>query len=90
MSLTDAGMILESNDLLQQSLENGSSIELEDGTTAFVHNFEPVEESDSRDATTKFIDGQAVQLEDGSTAFIHAAPRGKMIKHMENDDLVQF
>ncbi|XP_015916955.2 zinc finger protein 76 [Parasteatoda tepidariorum] len=76
VSLTDAaGMILEPNDILRQSLDGTSSIQLEDGTTAFVQSFEPVDEADSGDATARFIDGQAVQLEDGSTAFIHAAPR---------------
>ncbi|PRD32483.1 UNVERIFIED_CONTAM: Znf76 [Trichonephila clavipes] len=76
VSLTDAGMILESSDVMRHSLDNASSIQLEDGTTAFVQSFERLDESDSCDATTKFIDGQAVQLEDGTTAFIHAAPRG--------------
>ncbi|XP_035217273.1 zinc finger protein 143-like isoform X2 [Stegodyphus dumicola] len=76
VSLTDAGMLLESGDIISQSLDTASSsIQLEDGTTAFVQSFEHVDESDSSDAATKFIDGQAVQLEDGSTAFIHAAPR---------------
>ncbi|GFS55967.1 hypothetical protein NPIL_609821 [Nephila pilipes] len=75
VSLTEAGMILESSDVIRHSLDNASSIQLEDGTTAFVQNFERMDESDSCDATTKFIDGQAVQLEDGTTAFIHAAPR---------------
>ncbi|KAG8188572.1 hypothetical protein JTE90_007178 [Oedothorax gibbosus] len=75
VSLTDTGMILEPNELLQQSLQNGSAVQLEDGSTAFVHNYEPVDESNSGDATPKFIDGQAVQLEDGSTAFIHTTHR---------------
>ncbi|GFX37981.1 zinc finger protein 76 [Trichonephila clavipes] len=72
---TIEGMILESSDVMRHSLDNASSIQLEDGTTAFVQSFERLDESDSCDATTKFIDGQAVQLEDGTTAFIHAAPR---------------
>ncbi|XP_055941357.1 zinc finger protein 76-like isoform X1 [Argiope bruennichi] len=75
VSLTEAGMILEPGDVIRHTLDSTSSIQLEDGTTAFVQNFEPVDESDSSDTTAKFIDGQAVQLEDGTTAFIHAAPR---------------
>lgn len=78
VSLTEAGMLLESSDIIHQSLEvTGSSIQLEDGST-LIQNYEAVDESDS-DAATKFIDGQAVQLEDGTTAFIHASPRGKNI-----------
>lgn len=76
VSLTEAGMLLESGDIIQQPLDGStSSIQLEDGAT-LIQNYEAVDECDSSDAVTKFIDGQAVQLEDGSTAFIHAVPRG--------------
>ncbi|GIY01152.1 zinc finger protein 76 [Caerostris extrusa] len=75
VSLEEAGMILESSDVLHHTLSSASPVELEDGTTTFVQSFEAVDESDSGDIAPKFVDGQAVQLEDGTTAFIHAAPR---------------
>lgn len=75
VSLTEAGMLLESGDIIQQPLDGTtSSLQLEDGAT-LIQNYETNDDCDSSDAVAKFIDGQAVQLEDGSTAFIHAVPR---------------
>lgn len=73
-SLSEAGMLLESGDIIQHSLGSSTSIELEDGAT-LIQNYEPSSECESSEVA-KFIDGQIVQLEDGSTAFIHAVPRG--------------
>lgn len=75
VSLNDAGMLLESGDIIQQPLDAASAIQLSEGTATFVQNFEAVDESDSGSTVAKFIDGQVVHLEDGSTAFIHASPR---------------
>lgn len=76
VTLADADILLENGDAIQNTLEStAASEQLEDGANSFTHTIGAVDESDSSDAVTQFIDGQAVQLEDGTTAFIHTTPR---------------
>ncbi|EDL96912.1 rCG60573 [Rattus norvegicus] len=53
-----------------EKLLEGQVIQLEDGTTAYIHQVTIQKESFS------FEDGQPVQLEDGSMAYIHHTPKG--------------
>ncbi|XP_051977702.1 zinc finger protein 76 isoform X3 [Xyrauchen texanus] len=53
------------------SLMEGNTVQLEDGTTAYIQHI-TVQQKES----LAFEDGQAVQLEDGTTAYIHHTPKG--------------
>ncbi|XP_051977701.1 zinc finger protein 76 isoform X2 [Xyrauchen texanus] len=52
------------------SLMEGNTVQLEDGTTAYIQHI-TVQQKES----LAFEDGQAVQLEDGTTAYIHHTPK---------------
>ncbi|PIK39203.1 putative zinc finger protein [Apostichopus japonicus] len=55
--------LLQCKDVDDGTLPEGQAIQLDDGTTAYIHQV-------SADKFSAIEDGQAVQLEDGSTAYI--------------------
>lgn len=55
--------LLQAKDVEDSTIVEGQAIQLDDGTTAYIHQV-------SADKFPSIEDGQAVQLEDGSTAYI--------------------
>ncbi|XP_056304306.1 zinc finger protein 76 isoform X1 [Danio aesculapii] len=70
VALSDGSTAFIQQSISDGSLVEGNTIQLEDGTTAYIQHVS-VQQKES----LAFEDGQAVQLEDGTTAFIHHTPK---------------
>ncbi|XP_052445953.1 zinc finger protein 76 [Carassius gibelio] len=70
VALSDGSTAYIQQNISDGSLMEGNTVQLEDGTTAFIQHVS-VQQKES----LAFEDGQAVQLEDGTTAFIHHTPK---------------
>lgn len=86
LELGDTEMsLVEEVDLDGTSSLEGQTIELDDGSTAFVELSEKDVDDPDNENSHKFTNGQAVQLEDGTTAFLHMSP-GEGLQAVQLED----